>query len=166
MCGCSLLFIICLDEESKFASLSSATWSKFLQSALVTGQGLVAAGATPEAAQQEIAKIHEENLSTLSALTEKDILEEQEKLKRMLGKIDDALYEVCCGLLGPKVVAFLQSRSSQPSSTSSVTTEPVVKTSESVLLDQQGWLNMDIVEKEKMKWMTDISVAIETPQVN
>lgn len=136
-----------------------------MQSALVTGQGLVAAGATPEAAQQEIAKIHEENVSTLSALTEKDILEEQEKLKKMLGKIDGALYEDCCGLLGPKVVAFLQSRSSQPP-TPSVTTEPVVKTSELDLLDQQGWLNMDVVEKEKMKWMTDIPVAMETPRVN
>lgn len=58
-----------------------------MQSAFVSGQGLVAAGATLEAAQQEIAKIHEENVSTLSALTEKEILEEQEKVKRMLGKI-------------------------------------------------------------------------------
>ena len=68
-----------------FDSSSSVTWDQFLRSSLVSGQGLSIAGASPEFARKEVEKIHEENVLQLSAMTEDEILQEQEKMKKLLG---------------------------------------------------------------------------------
>ena len=54
---------------------------------LITGEGLQGSDAgQPSAATTELRQIHEENLKTLSSMSEKEILEEQAKLKQMIGR--------------------------------------------------------------------------------
>jgi hypothetical protein len=54
---------------------------------LITGEGLQDGDAgQPSAAMTELQQIHEENLKTLSSMSEKEILEEQAKLKQMIGR--------------------------------------------------------------------------------
>ena len=43
-------------------------------------------GVAPGRAQEEVGKIHEENVERLSRLTEGEILEEQDKIRQLLGE--------------------------------------------------------------------------------
>lgn len=72
--------------KAQFASEASHAWEQFLQSGLVTGEGLVSVGVSREGAREEVAKIHHENVERLSALSEGEILEEQERIKQVLGE--------------------------------------------------------------------------------
>ena len=61
--------------------------SDYLQaSSLLTGDGLVCSGVSRPQAAHEVQKIHSENLHLLSSLTQKEILEEQTRIKELLGK--------------------------------------------------------------------------------
>ena len=42
-------------------------------------------GTSKELAQKEMERIHEENVRVMSDMSEEEILQEQEKLKKMLG---------------------------------------------------------------------------------
>ena len=55
-------------------------------SSLLTGEGLVCNGLSRRQAACELEKIHGENLHLLANLTDAEILEEQERLKELLGK--------------------------------------------------------------------------------
>ena len=43
-------------------------------------------GVAPREAQEEVGKIHEENVERLSCLTEGEILEEQDRIRQLLGE--------------------------------------------------------------------------------
>ena len=43
-------------------------------------------GVAPEEAQEEVGKIHEENVERLSHLTEGELLEEQDRIRQLLGE--------------------------------------------------------------------------------
>ena len=61
--------------------------SNYLQaSSLLTGDGLVCSGVSRLQAAHEVQKIHSENLHFLASLTQKEILEEQIRIKELLGK--------------------------------------------------------------------------------
>lgn len=53
---------------------------------LVTGQGLRTAHSGNVSEREEVKKIHEENIKRMSEMSEKEILEEQAKLRASLGK--------------------------------------------------------------------------------
>lgn len=55
-------------------------------SSLLTGDGLVCSGVSRLQAAHEVQKIHSENLHFLASLTQKEILEEQIRIKELLGK--------------------------------------------------------------------------------
>ena len=73
--------------KEQFASKASQAWDKFLKSRLISGEGLTSMGVSREAAQEEVTKIHQENVERLSNLPEKEIMEEQERIKQVLGKL-------------------------------------------------------------------------------
>ena len=53
---------------------------------MISGEGLTSVGVAPGRAQEEVGKIHEENVERLSRLTEGEILEEQDKIRQLLGE--------------------------------------------------------------------------------
>ena len=58
--------------------------------------------------------------------------------------------------IGPRLVAFLQSRSKAP-----LPTDPVPQTGSSSLADssvQSNWLHMNVDESEKTQWMKDVKI--------
>ena len=59
---------------------------RFLQSGVISGEGLMSVGVAPEEAQEEVGKIHQENVERLSRLSEGEILEEQDRIRQLLGK--------------------------------------------------------------------------------
>lgn len=59
---------------------------RFLQSAVISGEGLMSVGVAPEVAQEEMGKIHQENVERLSCLSEQEILEEQDRIRKLLGE--------------------------------------------------------------------------------
>ena len=67
-----------------FITLDNARFGSSV-SKFVTGEGLVAMGTSKELAQKEMERIHEENVRVMSDMSEEEILQEQEKLKKMLG---------------------------------------------------------------------------------
>jgi len=95
--------------------------------------------------ETEAMKIHQENLQKLSSHSEEDILEEQQKL---LNSLD------------PKLLAFLKSKKpviNKMDCTESpkVVDERVSKVPEiAEELKNPNWLHMDVVEEEKIGWMT------------
>ena len=88
-------------SNSGFASEASRTWNTFLRSmgGVVSGEGLVSSGLTPEAARQEVTKIDQENAKWLSQFSEQEILEQQEKIKNALGTGGGGGGILCTGLL-------------------------------------------------------------------
>ena len=73
------------EEESlreQYDSVASLTWDRFFQSNLVTGEGL---GVSRKTAHEEVIRIHDENVSKLSSLSEEEILQEQERIRQVLG---------------------------------------------------------------------------------
>ena len=54
-------------------------------SSLLTGDGLVYSGLSRVQATHEVQKIHNENIHFLASLTQKEILEEQLRIKELLG---------------------------------------------------------------------------------
>ena len=96
--------------------------------------------------ETEAMKIHQENLQKLSSHSEEDILEEQQKL---LNSLD------------PKLLAFLKSK--KPASViNKMDCTEVPSVDERVFKVPQiseefknpNWLHMDVVEEEKIGWMT------------
>lgn len=55
-------------------------------SSLLTGDGLVCGGLSKAQAANEVKKIHADNLHLLASLSQEEILEEQTRLKELLGK--------------------------------------------------------------------------------
>ena len=66
--------------------LCTCMCARFLQSALISGEGLMSVGVAPEVAQEEVGKIHQENVERLSCLSEQEILEEQDRIRKLLGE--------------------------------------------------------------------------------
>ena len=61
---------------------------------LITGEGLHSGdGSQVNDAMTELQQIHEENLKKLSSMSEKEILEEQAKLRQMIGTGGYQLYQ-------------------------------------------------------------------------
>ncbi len=78
----TFLFIVSCFEFSYSVSDSS-----FCHPVVITGEGLHGSDASqPSAAMTEIRQIHEENLKKISSMSEKEILEEQAKLKQIIGR--------------------------------------------------------------------------------
>ena len=78
-------------------------------------------------------------------------------------------------LVGPDTVAFLKSRKKKdpsierqeeksPVGTDEVKTEPSTE-GLSNLSNKHGWIHMDVLENEKLDWINDLPVAMETPKV-
>lgn len=57
-----------------------------INATLVTGDGLLTSGSGSHVARGELKNIHEENNKVLESLTDSEIKEEQEKMKKILGK--------------------------------------------------------------------------------
>ena len=55
-------------------------------SSLLTGDGLICSGLSKAQAANELQKIHAENLQLLYSMTQEEILEEQIRVKELLGK--------------------------------------------------------------------------------
>ena len=157
-------------ERHQFASTASEAWSSLLRpSSLISGEGLITAGVSVEVARKEVGKIHQENVERLATATQEELLAERQRVE---------------GLLGNDLVAFLRSRSQEKEGRvedcgSEVERENVVERptegggvevegggGSDVMEGEEreatgtvaphGWLNMDVVEKEKMEWMTDV----------
>ncbi|XP_077991104.1 RNA polymerase II-associated protein 1-like [Glandiceps talaboti] len=156
-------------EETGTSEMSTQAGSE--NPILITGSGLGGddiPSSEGSGGIQEAKKIHQENLSKLSELSEEEILAEQEKLKSMLD---------------PKVVQFIRSRKQHTSSkpaeemTEAVKEETTagtfqqeehhkekqenfkqVTTSEVTLpiRAEKDWVNMNVVEEDKMEWMHDV----------
>ena len=74
-------------DPSVNPSQSTSQASQYLQaSSLLTGDGLVCGGLSGVQAAHEMQKIHSENLHFLASLTQEEILEEQIRIKELLGK--------------------------------------------------------------------------------
>lgn len=100
-CVCSILLNIPYIEQH--GSTSAVAWDRFLfHSSLVSGQGLLSVGASSKTAQQEVEQIQEENARKLSALSEEEILQEQERIKRILSRwitrVERTTVSICCAL--------------------------------------------------------------------
>ena len=106
--------------------------------------------------QTEAVNIHKENLQKLSSMTEGELALEKEKLLQTLD---------------PKIVAFINQRVSQCQkkaselSSAAPTLAPAKNDSEKPLEDmsvdlsefqQSNWIHMDVVENEKLAWMSSI----------
>ena len=65
------------DRQSKGSQLEA--------SSLLTGDGLACGGLSKVQAANELCRIHEENLHLLAGLTQEEILEEQTRIKELLG---------------------------------------------------------------------------------
>jgi hypothetical protein len=70
----------------RFAGTSSVAWDGLMKSDLITGDGLVTAGATPSQADDELVRINKENEKIISSMSQREILEEQKKLKESLSE--------------------------------------------------------------------------------
>ena len=57
----------------------------FLESSFISGEGLVSVGVPSDAAKEEVAKIHQENVERLSGFSEEEILKEKERIQQTLG---------------------------------------------------------------------------------
>lgn len=127
------------------------------------------AGVSVEVARKEVGKIHQENVERLATATQEELLAERQRVE---------------GLLGNDLVAFLTRRSQEKEERvedcgSEVERENVVERptegggvevegggGSDVMEGEEreatgtvaphGWINMDVVEKEKMEWMTDV----------
>ena len=128
----------------------------------------------------QVLKIQEENVQRLSLLSEKEIIEEQHRIRDVLGMLLGASingkYEkslLFFSTEGPSLTAFLLTRKKQPfkaisaglegSAVASVTDgeeEAVVGGGDrkETSLSGNKWLNMDVVERDKMEWMTDVTM--------
>ncbi|XP_011403848.2 PREDICTED: RNA polymerase II-associated protein 1-like isoform X2 [Amphimedon queenslandica] len=118
----------------------------FAQSRLISGDGLRDVGATPLEVEKELSSIHTENTQRLVAMTEQELIEEKGKMEK---------------LLGPQLVAFLQSRAKTKLTKAPPPVVPVPQTSLSSLgtsSDQSKWLHMNVEEKEKTRWMEDVKI--------
>ena len=58
---------------------------RFLGSSLISGEGLVSVGVASNAAQEEITRIHRENVQRLSGFSEEEILKEKERIQQTIG---------------------------------------------------------------------------------
>ncbi|XP_072027596.1 RNA polymerase II-associated protein 1-like [Amphiura filiformis] len=81
---------------------------------VISGAGLLQGSLDPERARKDIQQIHQENLGRLSAMSEEEILQEQQKLRQMLD---------------PNLLKFLQSKgpskpTQKPTSSSTLTSKP------------------------------------------
>ena len=76
-----------LSVNSPHSASQQLQASQHLQgSSLLTGDGLICSGLSKAQAAHELQKIHKENLHLLDSLTQKEILEEQIRVKKLLGK--------------------------------------------------------------------------------
>ena len=57
----------------------------FLESSLISGEGLVSVGVSSSAAREEVTRIHRENVERLSGFSEGEILKEKERIQQTLG---------------------------------------------------------------------------------
>ena len=78
-------------------------------------------------------------------------------------------------LVGPDTVAFLKSRNKKDPSIDRHEEAPPVGTDKvkmetsteglSNLSNKHGWVHMNVLENEKLGWIKDLPVAMETPKV-
>ena len=123
----------------------------------------------------QVLKIQEENVHRLSLLSEKEIMEEQRRIRDALGTMllvnGKSEYILFFSTKGPNLTAFLLAKKKQPfkaistgpegGAVASVTDgeeKAIVGGSDREETNSSGhkWLNMDVVERDKMEWMTDV----------
>ena len=70
---------------------------RFLESSLISGEGLVSVGVASDAAQEEVTRIHRENVQRLAGFSEEEILKEKERIQQTLGmlQVHHAHIHVC-----------------------------------------------------------------------
>lgn len=125
-------------------------------------------GASKEAAKEEVMKIHEENVQRLSSLSEEERKKERENIVQQLGK-KYKIVKFCHNKLvstDPNLLSFLKSRHLQkqplqPSTGDHMTMDhtpkpPVLADTASDMTTPTSWVHMDVVERDKMEWMTDV----------
>lgn len=61
---------------------------------MISGEGLVSVGVSPDAAKEEVTKIHQENVKRLSGFSEEDILKEKERIQQTLGNLLYIMYSL------------------------------------------------------------------------
>lgn len=136
---------------TQFAGTSSETWHRFSTSKFVTGEGLVTPGVPGGVAQKEISKIHEENVTKLSSISEEEILQEQEKLKKMLGRVKLTwLTGLLMFWVDPNLLLFLKSRNNSKGSDGGNGREVTQRNDEETLCG---------IEEKKIEWTTDAKVT-------
>ncbi len=158
----------CKEPAAKegFLSEASQTWEQGSQ--LISGEGLVTVGVSQEAAQEEVVKIHRENIERLSGVSAEEVVQERERIAEVLG---------------PSLVSFLRSRGGRGREGDiAATAAPTVVRGGKEREEEEeggasmeeegensqvgpGWLHMDTVEKEKMEWMTDVQIHPRTNEV-
>ena len=60
---------------------------RFLESSLISGEGLVSVDVASDAAQEELSQIHRENIERLAGFSEEEILKEKERIQQTLGML-------------------------------------------------------------------------------
>ena len=69
---------------------------RFLESSLISGQGLVSVGVASDAAQEEVTRIHRENVQRLAGFSEEEILKEKERIQQTIGMLHVQRVHVQC----------------------------------------------------------------------
>ena len=138
-------------SSERVSSSDEVNYSSFGESSrMLTGSGLERS--------EEVASLHEENLQTLKQMTEKEILEEREKLIKSMD---------------PKLLSFLRNKKTsdvQPCVEESEMPSPVADTESDTVAGVrtgpggENYLGMDRVETEKLQWQGDLP-AIKPDQL-
>lgn len=152
-------------------------YSRF-KSTLISGEGLTSMGESGETVRSDIGKIHQENVVRLAALSKAEVLEEKEQIEKALGKLGRSLLvgcEFCClyhrtrssgihkedrtttanqsryTFAGKCMIDTLVSSGPAMEGVPPVTGSPAAS-----VMPPDGWLHMDVIEKDKLEWMTDM----------
>lgn len=119
---------------------------------MVAGKSIFSSMMASSIKEDDLKKgIHEENTQTLSAMSLKEIMDERDKLLKSMD---------------PKLIEFLRSRKKEEeeevkmevSSNAKEEAPKVFDEMPEILKDEnaKNWLNMDVIEPEKLEWTRDI----------
>lgn len=164
-----------LSSEEGMTEYASKAWTNLLDStssddhtpsssSLISGEGLVRTGLSVTMAEEEIKKIHCENVERLSAVTCEELQAEKERVEQKLGpelveflkkrkrmvaqrkEEGEGEVESCVGEIGEEVEKGGGGEKDKC----------VERCEETGMVVPPNWLHMDEIEKEKTEWMTDV----------
>lgn len=154
-------------EGAQFASTSSEAWAGVLACPpLISGDGLMRAGVSVAVARQEVEKIHLENVERLASVTQEELIAERRRVEEVLGgdlvaflkrrsEQKEKMDEDYRGELGEGEGKGVMEKTVEGGGGGDVVMEGEMREATGTVAPD-GWLHMDVVEKEKMEWTTDI----------